>query len=112
MSRPADQRNVRRALENLFAFLLRHAPQHAEFLPLFLEFLVIVQAIEDFLLGFVPDGARIVENQPSLFDRRNLKIAFRTQSADDFLRVVRIHLAAERLKVKSLLWGFVHESLV
>src|SRR5579872_6962012 len=38
--RAADQRNIRRALENLFAFLLRYASQHAEALALLIKFLV------------------------------------------------------------------------
>ena len=46
---------MRRALENLFAFLLRHAAQHAKLLSLLLKFFVVVQAMEDLLLGLIAD---------------------------------------------------------
>ena len=64
----ANQRNMGSALENLLAFLLRHAAQHAEALALFLQLLVVGQAVEDLLLGFVANGAGVVEDQPGLFD--------------------------------------------
>ena len=61
--RSAHQRHMRRALENLFAFLLRHAPEHAELLALRLQFLVIGQAMKDLLLRLVANGAGVVEDQ-------------------------------------------------
>ena len=67
--RSADQGNIRRALENLFAFLLGHASEHAERLALLSEFLVVVEADENLLLGLVADGAGIVEDEFGFFDR-------------------------------------------
>ena len=61
--RTGDERHIRRALEDLLAFLLRHTAQHAEAFAGLVQLLVVVQAIEDFLLGFVADGAGVVEDQ-------------------------------------------------
>ena len=69
--RAAHHRNVRRTLKNLFAFLLRHAAQHSETLALFLQLLVVGQAVKDFLLGFVANGTGVVEDQPGFFDGGN-----------------------------------------
>jgi hypothetical protein len=68
--RSADQRHIRSALENLFAFLLGDAAQDAETFALLLVFLVIGEAVEDFLLGLVADGAGVIEHQSGFFDRR------------------------------------------
>ena len=46
--RAGHQADVRRALENLLAFLLRHASQHAEDLALARRALEILQAVETF----------------------------------------------------------------
>ena len=101
--RAAYQRNIRRALENLLAFLLRHAAQHAELLALLLQLLVVVQAVEDFLLGLVADGAGVVENQSGFFDGLNLPVALGNQRPHDLFRVMGIHLAAKGFEVKRLL---------
>ncbi len=101
--RSADQRNVGRALENLFALLLRDAAQHAKRLALLFILLVIGEPVENFLLGLVADGAGVVENQVGLLDRLHLAIAFLHQRADDLFGVVCIHLAAEGFEVESLL---------
>ena len=74
--RSAHHRNVGRAIKNLFALLLRHAAQDAETLALFLKFLVVGQAMKDFLLGFVADGTGVVEDQPGFFDGLNLLVSF------------------------------------
>ncbi len=60
---------MRGALENLFAFLLCDAAEHAELFALGQEFFVVGQAMENFLLRFVADGAGVVENQVGLLDR-------------------------------------------
>ncbi len=67
---------MRGAFENLFAFLLRDAAEDSELFALLEEFLVIVEAVENFLLRFVADGAGVVENQVGLLDRVDLSIAF------------------------------------
>ena len=64
--RPGDQRNIGRAVENLFALLLRHAAQHGKALALLVQRLVIVQAVEDLLLRLVANRAGVVENQRGL----------------------------------------------
>ena len=71
---PQTRDTCGRLLENLVALLLRHAAEDAEFLALRLKLLVVVEAVEDLLLGLVADGAGVVEHQPGLFDRRNLAI--------------------------------------
>ena len=58
-----DERDVRRALEDLLAFLLRDTAKHAEAFAGLVQLLVVVEAIEDFLFGFVADGAGVVEDQ-------------------------------------------------
>ena len=102
-SRSGYQRNVRRFFENLVAFLLGHAAEHAKSLALLLEFLVIGQAMENFLLSFITNGASVVEHQPGFFDGGDLAVSLRNQRADDLFGVVGIHLAAESLEVESLL---------
>ena len=102
-------RDIRRALEDLFAFLLGHAAQHAKLLALLLQFLVVVQAIEDLLLGLIADGAGVVEDQPGFLDGRDLAVALRNERADDLFRVVGVHLAAKSLDVKRLLGFRAHQ---
>src|SRR6185369_15773854 len=91
-----------RSFENLFAFLLRHASQHAKLLSLLLKFFVVVQAVERFLLGLVADRAGVVENQVGVFDCLDLLIPLRHERAYDFFRVMDVHLAAKCLEVKGL----------
>jgi hypothetical protein len=64
--RSANQADMRRALENLLAFLLRHAAQDTEDLAL-AGALELLQAVEDLLLGLIADAARVVEDQPGVF---------------------------------------------
>src|SRR5208282_5373865 len=49
--RPGNDRHIRRALEDPFAFLLGNAAKHGEALALFVQRLVVVEAVEDLLLG-------------------------------------------------------------
>jgi len=99
---------MRRALENLFAFLLGHAAQHSKLLALGQQFFVVRQPMEHFLLRLIPDGAGVVQNQVGLLDRLHLAIAFMHQGADDFFRVMHVHLAAEGFEVEGLVWGSGH----
>ena len=59
--------------------------------------------MKDLLLGFVADGAGVVKNQAGIFLALNLAIALVLQCANDLLRVMGIHLAAEGFYIK----GFV-----
>jgi hypothetical protein len=67
------------------------------------QLLVVVQAVEDLLFGFVADGAGVVEDQAGVFFRLHLPVALVAKSANDLLRVMGIHLAAEGLKVEGFL---------
>lgn len=85
-----------------FAFLLGHAAQHSKLLALFLQLLVVVQPVEDLLLGFITDGAGVVEDQAGFLYSLDLAVAFRDERAYDFFRVVRVHLAAKGFQVEGL----------
>ena len=98
--RSRDQRNIRRPLEDLFALLLRHAAQHAEALPLLVQLLVVVQAMEDLLLRLVADRTGVVKDQVGIFFRLHLPVALLPQRANHLFGVMGIHLAAERLQIK------------
>ncbi len=64
--------------------------------------LELIEAMKNFLFGFVANAAGVVEDQVGLFEIRHLGVAIGNQSADDFFRIVRVHLAAEGLDVKGL----------
>src|SRR5215469_8699328 len=89
--------------EDLFAFLLGHAAQHRELLPLRLQLLIILQAVKNLLLSLVPYGAGVIENETGFFYSLDLPVALAHQCSDDFLRIVHVHLAPEGLDVESLL---------
>ncbi len=93
---------MRRAFENAFAFLLRHAPKDAENLALPCFTLELLQPMEHLLLGFVANAAGVVEHQLGLLHLLHLRITLCEQSADDFFRVVSVHLTAERLNIEGL----------
>ncbi len=95
--RPRDQRHIRRPLEDLFALLLRHAAQNAEALPLLVQLLEVVQAIEDLLLRLVADRTGVIENQPGIFFRLHPPVSLLLQRANHLFGVVGVHLAAEGL---------------
>ena len=90
---------MRRALENFLAFLLCHASQYAEDLA-FAGALEILQTVENLLLRLVANAAGIVEHQIGGFRRLHLVVALCQQGADDFFRVMRIHLATEGFDVE------------
>ena len=91
---------MRSAVENLFAFLLGHAAEHAEHFAL-AGALELLQPVEDLLLGLIADAAGVVEDQRGFLGRFHLRIALLHQRADDLLRIVGIHLAAEGFDVES-----------
>src|SRR5439155_19322935 len=96
--RTTDQPHPRRALENLFAFLLRHAAQHSDDLAFALFLPVFTQTRENFLRRLFANAASVVKDQGSGFRRLYLLIPARQQEASDLFRIVVIHLAAECLK--------------
>ena len=106
--RPAHHGNIGRALEDLLAFLLRDAAQHAKLLSLSLQFLVVVEPVKDLLLGLVADRAGVIQDQSRLFDSRDLLVTFGNQRADDFFGIMHIHLAAERFDVEGLVGTHSH----
>jgi len=59
----SNKADIRRALKDLFAFLLGDTSEHGEFLAVFLQFFVFIQPMEDLLLGFVADGTRVVKDE-------------------------------------------------
>ena len=67
--RSGDERDVGRSLEDLLAFLLGNAAKHAKALAGLVQLLVVVEAVEDFLFGFVADGTGVVEDQGRLLLR-------------------------------------------
>ena len=101
-SRAADQRDVGRAVEDFFALLLGDAAEHGELLAFALQALVFIQPVEDFLFGLVADGAGVIEDQSGVGLVLDAQVAFVLQCADDFLRVMGVHLAAKRLDIESL----------
>ena len=96
--RAADQTDPRRALENGFAFLLRHATQHANDFSFVLLVAKFAEAGKHFLRRFLADAAGVVEDHGRGFRRLDLRIAARKEHAGDFFRVVIVHLAAKRFE--------------
>ena len=85
---------MRRPLEDLFALLLRHAPEHAKDLVL-ARALEILEAVEHLLLGFIADAAGVVQHESGVFRRSDLRVALFHERADHLFGIVHVHLAAE-----------------
>jgi len=83
--------------------LLCDASKNTELLSLRLQLLVIGQPMKDFLLGFVADRARVVQDQVSRVDGLDLPIALLDERSYNFFRIVDVHLTAEGLQIKGLL---------
>jgi len=66
------------------------------------ELFVLVEAVEDFLLGLVADGAGVVEDEAGVGLVGGLGVALVEEGADDFFGVVGVHLAAKGFDVESL----------
>ena len=75
-------------------------PSTPKRLPLLVQLLVVVQAIEDLLLRLVADRAGVVEDQPGIFLRLHLPVALLPQRANHLFGVMGIHLAAEGLQIE------------
>jgi hypothetical protein len=73
--RARHQAHVRSLFENLLAFLLRHAAEHAEDLALARIALELLQPVKHLLLGLVADAARVVQHQPGGLRRLHLQVA-------------------------------------
>src|SRR5437016_12065574 len=95
------------ALEDSLAFLLGDASDFGEHLALACGALELVEAVEYLLLGLVADAAGVVQNKSSGFGSLDLAVAAMNESPDDFLGIVRVHLAAEGLDVKRLVGHYV-----
>ena len=93
---------MRRALKDLLAFLLGDASQNAKRFALCPQLLIVGETVEDFLLGLISDRAGVIEDQIRGFDRFYLAITLLLQRADDLLRVMHVHLAAEGFEVERL----------
>jgi hypothetical protein len=68
--------------------------------------------MKDLLLGFVADGAGVVQHQLRLFHGLDLAVSLVHQRANDFLRVMHVHLAAKGLKVKRFFLLSAHGSSI
>ena len=97
-----DQRDVGGLVEDLFALLLGDAAEHGELFAFALELLVVVEAVEDLLFGFVADGAGVVEDEPGVGLVLDAGVALLLQGADDLFGVMGVHLAAEGFDVEGL----------
>src|ERR1039457_344251 len=97
-----DEADERRALEDLLAFLLRDAAEHAEDLALAVVLLELLEAVKNLLLGLVADAAGVVENEAGFFGRVDLGIALGEERANNFLRIVDVHLAPKRPDIEGL----------
>ena len=84
------------------ALLLRDAADDGELLALLLQPLVVVQPVEDLLLGLIADGAGVVEDQVGLVHGLHLAVALADERARDLLGVMEVHLTAEGLNEKRL----------
>ena len=93
---------MRRAFEDPLAFLLRHAAQNSEHFALAVFFLELLQAMKNFLLGFVADAAGVVEHQVGFAPAFHLRVTLGNQRADHLFGIVRVHLASEGFDVESL----------
>ena len=99
--RARHQVDVGSLREDFLAFKLRHAAQHRHgLLPRQRVGFEVTQARENFLLGFVADGAGVQHHQVGFFGRRCRVVALCQQQTCDFFRVVDIHLAAEGFNVE------------
>ena len=105
--RPGHQAHMRSSLEDALPFLLRHASNHGEHFALAAGALELVEPVEYLLLGLVANAAGVVHNQSGGFGSLDLGVAAMNKSSDDLLGIMRIHLAAEGLDVKSLLGHYV-----
>src|SRR5947209_5599285 len=68
--------------------------------------------MEDFLFGLVANGTGVIENQVGFLHGFHLPIALMHQRANDFFRVMDVHLAAKGLKVKRFVPGLAHSSSI
>ena len=99
---PGDEGDVGGFFEDALAFLLGDAAEDGELFAFALESLVLVEAMEDLLLGFVADGTGVVEDQAGVGFVLDAGIALVLEGADDFFGVMGVHLAAKGLDIEGL----------
>ncbi len=109
--RSHHQADVRRLLEDVRALLLRYASQHAEGFSLAQILAILPQARENFLLRFIADAARVVQDQIGGARIVHLAVALGDERPGDFLGVVDIHLAPEGFQ-KERFVGPRHPSII
>ena len=100
--RAGDDRDVGGFVEDALAFLLGDAADHGKLLAFALQAFVLVQPVEDLLLGFVADGAGVVKDEAGFVLHLGLHVALRLEGADHLLGVMGVHLAAEGLDIEAL----------
>src|SRR5580704_2452772 len=102
--RAAHQAYPGGALENLLAFLLRHATEHADhfagFAAKIISRIEFAEARKNFLRSFFANAAGIVEDEASFVRRGHLAISAPQEHAGHLLGIVLVHLAAECLDVE------------
>jgi hypothetical protein len=107
LTRADDQIDVRRTFENPLLVLLSHTAQDAD--DLFGMFVFQTaessQRAVDFVLGVLPDTARVEQNRVGLLWFVRKLVASLAQVGDDQLAVQHVHLAANRFDVQA----FAHQ---
>lgn len=99
---PGHERDIGSTLKDALSLLLGDTAENAKLLAFALHTLVLVEAVKDLLLGFIADGAGVVEDQAGFCLIGDLDIALVLQRTDDFFRVMGVHLAAEGFDIKRL----------
>ena len=96
------------AREQLVLDALGHAAQHAddEVAAAAAQGLERLEAVDDFLLGVVADGARIQENSVGALELRPRLVAGHAHNGGDDFTIGHVHLAAVSFDVQ-----FLHEDL-
>src|SRR5215831_6970070 len=93
---------MRSLFEDFFAFLLRDTSQNRERFTPAVFFLELLEPMEDFLLGFIADAARVIDNQLGLLGRFHLRVALAEKCPDHLFGVMNIHLTSEGFDVERL----------
>ncbi len=105
--RAGDQADVRRLGKDLLPLLLGDAAQDGNGFP-FRVALECIEAVKDFLFGFIANAAGVVEKVSRFVRRFDLGKTFAKKRSDHLFRIVGVHLTAERLHVESLRRHFTH----
>src|SRR5215831_4545647 len=87
-------------MKNPFAFLLRHTAEDTDFFGRARHFAQFTEARKNLLRRLLADATSVVQNERGRFDGIHLAVAAREEDAGHLFRVVLVHLAAERFKIK------------